>query len=785
MSIVSEPRQVSRAELGPLADPAAIGSGAAVYRGTLDGLAVAVRQPRITSSAALERFHSQVHLQHYVTVRARQRTCVQRGDEKVSMPVGLLPLLAVCEAPPFYCTVTPWCSGGCVFDVLHKRTTPGTHSILQRLEWALQLAIGLQNLHELGVIHRDVKTANLLLEDDRVLLADFELAIMSNSHSLPNTESIRESSAHAIRQANEGKHRLQSEGTPLPVGPSAGRLAHMVGTTVYMAPELLSAERSGWGSTYASDVYAFGITLNEIVTASVPYVDRQLSEPELHTVLETRFNELQLRTAIVTEHLRPRLDVDALGGREGQRLCELIERCWDADPARRPAMSAVVKELAALVDQLKRYSFKAVRILRSTLAENPEGALAGAAWATHIGDDEVDASQTPRGPAERTRQASAATGADLVSETDPSALAASYFGKDAHEITTIAHELVQSVAHRPFPLSDTGSAAPAGFRQRLDRSSSPASVDRSDRVQAEAYAVSGRRGPDRMEDRHLVASPLQLSIELVQSGPALACWGSSHILGVFDGHGGVEAADFTAALIPDALQRLLGRNPQMRPEQVLRELLCFVDMCWSLWCAQHDASQALGKRGLVGSTALVAMVHSGTLYVANIGDSRAVLFEVQPDTALVPILVTLDQTCTASSQERARLQEQGARVLADSAGTLRVEGLTLVTRAIGDIALKRYLTAEPELYIQHLQPDREYILILATDGLWDVMDVGEVAKIIRGTVQVPGLLARRLVTEALQRETQDNVTVVAALLSTSAAKAPLLPPPGDAAREHA
>jgi serine/threonine protein phosphatase PrpC len=162
-----------------------------------------------------------------------------------------------------------------------------------------------------------------------------------------------------------------------------------------------------------------------------------------------------------------------------------------------------------------------------------------------------------------------------------------------------------------------------------------------------------------------------------------------------------------------------------------------------------------------------------------------VLFEVQPDTALVPILVTLDQTCTASSQERARLQEQGARVLADSAGTLRVEGLTLVTRAIGDIALKRYLTAEPELYIQHLQPDREYILILATDGLWDVMDVGEVAKIIRGTVQVPGLLARRLVTEALQRETQDNVTVVAALLSTSAAKAPLLPPPGDAAREHA
>lgn len=64
----------------------------------------------------------------------------------------------------------------------------------------------------------------------------------------------------------------------------------MVGTVEYMAPELLC----NGPATFASDMYALGVAMNELITGTLPFKDKELSDPCLYTVLETRLNMSQV-----------------------------------------------------------------------------------------------------------------------------------------------------------------------------------------------------------------------------------------------------------------------------------------------------------------------------------------------------------------------------------------------------------------------------------------------------------------------------------------------------------
>jgi len=73
----------------------------------------------------------------------------------------------------------------------------------------------------------------------------------------------------------------------------------------------------------------------------------------------------------------------------------------------------------------------------------------------------------------------------------------------------------------------------------------------------------------------------------------------------------------------------------------------------------------------------------------------------------------------------------GGRVL--HWGRWRVEGILAVSRAIGDIALQPYVTAEPEIMEKTIGSEDEY-LILASDGVWDVMSNEDVARFVVTTL---------------------------------------------------
>jgi predicted Ser/Thr protein kinase len=149
-----------------------------------------------------------------------------------------------------------------------------------------RLAAGLDAAHAGGLIHRDIKPGNVLLEGEQAFLSDFGLA----------------------RTSSGGEETTQVGG--------------LVGTVDYLAPELVD----GGAATVASDVYALGCVLFETLTGSVPFpADGLIAKLNARVGSDPR----------APSALRPELPrgFDAVLGRALAR-----------DPARRPASAA---ELAA------------------------------------------------------------------------------------------------------------------------------------------------------------------------------------------------------------------------------------------------------------------------------------------------------------------------------------------------------------------------------------------------------------------------------------------------------
>lgn len=88
----------------------------------------------------------------------------------------------------------------------------------------------------------------------------------------------------------------------------------------------------------------------------------------------------------------------------------------------------------------------------------------------------------------------------------------------------------------------------------------------------------------------------------------------------------------------------------------------------------------------------------------------------------------------------------------------RVNGALAMSRSIGDLSLKPWITCDPEITTHRLTADDQF-LVMATDGLWDVVSSKAAAKIAAGYDDAQQA-ADALVKHALARKTFDNVTVV-------------------------
>jgi TolB-like protein/tetratricopeptide (TPR) repeat protein/predicted Ser/Thr protein kinase len=165
------------------------------------------------------------------------------------------------------------------------------------LEYATQISAALQHAHERGIIHRDLKSANIMIgPTGHAIVLDFGLA---------------------RRLPRDGEQSLEATLT---------RPDALAGTLSHMAPEVLRGERAD----VRSDVWALGVLLYELVTGELPFTGR---------------TQFETSSAILGEPPRPMDRSVPLA------LRLVIERCLVKDPAGRYQSAGAVDDS---LDAIKR-----------------------------------------------------------------------------------------------------------------------------------------------------------------------------------------------------------------------------------------------------------------------------------------------------------------------------------------------------------------------------------------------------------------------------------------------
>lgn len=226
---------------------------------------------------------------------------------------------------------------------------------------------------------------------------------------------------------------------------------------------------------------------------------------------------------------------------------------------------------------------------------------------------------------------------------------------------------------------------------------------------------------------------------------ALPCGGT--FLAVYDGHGGASAALHAASTLHNSFASALDAR--------------MGDAAAAFTEAYADVDEQLRiRRALaVGATAVTAYIDaaSRTLVVANAGDSRAVI----ADSAGNAERLSVDHRACAPS-ERARVRAAGGFVCSG-----RVNGCLAVSRALGDHCMKSVVVCTPATNSVPLER-RHRFLILACDGLWDVIDDNEAVTFVSALLDdrtapvtpSPRALAAALVRRALEAGSTDNISVI-------------------------
>ncbi|PAN05187.1 hypothetical protein PAHAL_1G120600 [Panicum hallii] len=212
------------------------------------------------------------------------------------------------------------------------------------------------------------------------------------------------------------------------------------------------------------------------------------------------------------------------------------------------------------------------------------------------------------------------------------------------------------------------------------------------------------------------------------------------LFGVFDGHGGSRAAEY--------LKEHLFENLLKHPE-FLTDTKLAISETYQKTDTDFLESELSAFRD-DGSTASTAVLVGDHLYVANVGDSRAVISKAGKAMALS------EDHKPNRIDERKRIENAGGIVI--WAGTWRVGGVLAMSRAFGNRLLKPYVVAEPEIQEEQVNGELE-CLVLASDGLWDVVENEEAVSL--GKLEDAAESAARKLTEiAYSRGSADNITCI-------------------------
>lgn len=242
----------------------------------------AIHQPTGTKSAVKKLFLKKMEGDDLVLFRRELENLA------VCDNMFILPFLGCTLTYPFT-IITKLIPNGSLFNALkHKKNAPGLTGT-EKTIIAFGIAHGMAYLHKHRIMHRDLKSLNILLDEKLYpIICDFGLS----------------------RKEDEG----EAEG-------SSQFATKDVGTPHWMAPEMFDS------TIYSNkvDVYSYGMLLWEMLAESAPFKN---------------MNAVQIGYAVCKKHERPKFPEDA-----PKLLKKLISHCWKQDPDQRPTFDEIVKLL--------------------------------------------------------------------------------------------------------------------------------------------------------------------------------------------------------------------------------------------------------------------------------------------------------------------------------------------------------------------------------------------------------------------------------------------------------
>jgi serine/threonine protein phosphatase PrpC len=263
----------------------------------------------------------------------------------------------------------------------------------------------------------------------------------------------------------------------------------------------------------------------------------------------------------------------------------------------------------------------------------------------------------------------------------------------------------------------------------------------SKRVPEVHCQVAKKNQRDNMQDRHLVAQ-----LELPGKGKI-------DLVAVFDGHDGHHAAEELLKILPEMLADKLDKLDNIHAPLAVTDALY-----QTVLAVDHKMYQGGGFSS--GSTGVIALWphNDNYLYIANVGDSRAIVW-------------TEDKLIIETQDHKP--EHEVERITASGGFTDNglVGGVLGVSRSFGDfrenlkLLNRRYMgvrapvSPEPDVYRVDLRSHPGKVrMVLASDGLWDVMDTIDVIQFFN--VSNDQEQCKSIIAEAIRRGSGDNITVM-------------------------
>ncbi|KAL6759463.1 kinase-like domain-containing protein [Haematococcus lacustris] len=279
----------------------ASGAFSNLYRGSYCGQEVAVK---ILKDVQDDTSQYQEFLQEVSIMRkVRHKNVVQ--------------FIGACTRKPNLCIVFEFMSGGSVYDYIRRE---GPLHLSQILKTAVDVSRGMDYLHQRKIIHRDLKAANLLMDDHAIVkIADFGVA-----------------------RVIEGSGAMTAE----------------TGTYRWMAPEVI--EHKPYDTK--ADVFSFAVVIWELLTCKVPYSD---------------MTPLQAAVGVVQKGLRPGIPPNC-----PPALADLMRAAWAQEPQARPSFRDLTPRLQGMYEASKQEEARqqaAAAMAASTAAMNKSSAAGSTA----------------------------------------------------------------------------------------------------------------------------------------------------------------------------------------------------------------------------------------------------------------------------------------------------------------------------------------------------------------------------------------------------------------------